>query len=136
MPASSYQTKIREFHTAFGLALDVSKPTVDLLRLRSRLIKEEADEVADAFFTYMWSKECGVECDARKAHLAKELADLLYVVFGTAESLDIDIQTVYNRVHKSNMSKLDEEGKPIYREDGKVMKGPNYKLPDLSFIKE
>lgn len=136
MPASNYENSVREFHKAFELPLDVSSPNLELLQLRAKLIAEEAREVQDAFFAYMWSKECGLDCDARKAHLAKELADLLYVVFGTSESLDIDLQSVYNRVHKSNMSKLGEDGKPLYREDGKVLKGPYYEEPDLTFVKE
>lgn len=136
MPASNYENAVREFHTAFGLELDQSKPSMQLLQLRAKLIAEEAHEVQDAFFRYMWCKETGVSCNEAKAHLAKELADLLYVVFGTSEAIDIDISTVYNRVHSSNMSKLGEDGKPIHREDGKAMKGPNYKLPDLSYIKE
>jgi len=58
----------------------------------------------------------------------KELADLVYVCYQYAESID----EALDRVHKSNMSKLDKDGKPIYREDGKVLKGPDYKPPDLS----
>ena len=62
----------------------------------------------------------------------KELADLVYVCYQYAENMHWFLDEALNRVHKSNMSKLDEDGKPIYREDGKVLKGPNYKPPDLS----
>ena len=62
----------------------------------------------------------------------KELADLVYVCYQYAENMSWDLDESLNRVHESNMSKLDEDGKPIYREDGKVLKGPNYKPPDLS----
>lgn len=61
----------------------------------------------------------------------KELADLVYVVYGYANVKGWDLDEAVRRVHKSNMSKLDEEGKPIRREDGKILKGPRYKKPDL-----
>jgi predicted HAD superfamily Cof-like phosphohydrolase len=62
----------------------------------------------------------------------KELADLIYVCAQYAENMNWDIEQALRRVHRSNMSKLGEDGKPIYREDGKVLKGPNYQPPDLS----
>ena len=62
----------------------------------------------------------------------KELADLVYVCYQYAENMHWFLDEALNRVHISNMSKLGEDGKPIYREDGKVLKGPNYKPPDLS----
>ena len=62
----------------------------------------------------------------------KELADLIYVCAQYAENMNWDIEQALRRVHKSNLSKLGEDGKPIKREDGKVLKGPNYQPPDLS----
>lgn len=62
----------------------------------------------------------------------KELADLVYVCFQYAASQEWDLDEAMRRVHKSNMSKLGEDGKPIYRPDGKVLKGPNYKPPTLT----
>ena len=62
----------------------------------------------------------------------KELADLVYVCYQYAENMNWFLDEALNRVHESNMSKLDEDGKPIYREDGKVLKGPNYKPPTLT----
>lgn len=62
----------------------------------------------------------------------KELADLVYVIYGYANVKKWDLDEAVRRVHQSNMSKLGDDGKPIYRQDGKVMKGPNYKKPDLS----
>ncbi len=62
----------------------------------------------------------------------KELADLIYVCAQYAENMNWDIEQALRRVHRSNMSKLGEDGEPIYREDGKVLKGPNYQPPDLS----
>jgi len=69
-----------------------------------------------------------------KEHCLKELADLVYVCYQYAANMGWFLDEALDRVHKSNMSKLDEDGKPIYREDGKVLKGPNYKPPDLSDI--
>jgi len=65
-------------------------------------------------------------------HALKELADLVYVCYQYAENMGWFLDEALDRVHVSNMSKLDEDGKPIYREDGKVLKGPDYKPPDLS----
>ena len=62
----------------------------------------------------------------------KELADLIYVCYQYAENLGWDLDEALNRVHRSNMSKLGEDGEPVYREDGKVLKGPNYEPPNLS----
>ena len=67
-----------------------------------------------------------------RAECLKELADLVYVAAQYAENMDWDLEQALRRVHRSNMSKLGEDGKPIYREDGKVLKGPNYQPPDLS----
>ena len=64
----------------------------------------------------------------------KELADLVYVCYQYAENMGWLLDEALDRVHKSNMSKLDTEGKPIYREDGKVLKGPNYKPPTLTAL--
>ena len=66
------------------------------------------------------------------AECLKELADLCYVCWQYAENMGWNLDEALNRVHLSNMSKLDEDGEPIFREDGKVLKGPNYKPPDLT----
>ena len=66
-----------------------------------------------------------------KANILKELADLVYVCYQYAANLGWDLDEAMYRVHESNMSKLDEYGKPIYRDDGKVLKGPNYAPPTL-----
>jgi len=62
----------------------------------------------------------------------KELADLIYVCYQYAENMGWFLDEALDRIHRSNMSKLDIDGKPIYREDGKVLKGPNYKPPTLT----
>jgi predicted HAD superfamily Cof-like phosphohydrolase len=120
MRSKTNYEKVREFHKAFGQALDVDSSkdeAFDLSLLRARLIREEYSEVMSA---------------VNDEEVLKELADLLYVVYGTAATFGWDIDTAFNRVHESNMSKLGDDGKPIYREDGKVLKGPNYKPADLS----
>ena len=116
--------KVRQFHRAFGHHLDKelevdSISGHELAELRMRLIDEEKWEVESELFS------------GNKGKLAKELADLLYVVYGTAATYGIPIDEVFNRVHESNMSKLGENGKPVYRNDGKVLKGPNYKEPSM-----
>lgn len=123
--------KVREFHVAMGTAVD-QPLSVDLLNLRDDLIKEEVKEARYENYTLhdraFFEEEASTK---EKAQYLKELCDILYVVYGTAVSFGWDIDTAFNRVHASNMSKLGEDGKPIYREDGKVMKGPNYTPPDL-----
>ena len=107
-----------EFGTAMGQDVDVPYGrTTDLETMRLKLIEEECKEVHDADST---------------ENLLKELADLVYVTYGMAATFGWDLDEAVRRVHASNMSKLGEDGKPIYREDGKVLKGPNYKKPDLS----
>ena len=66
--------------------------------------------------------------------VAAALTDLLYVVYGAGHAFGIDLDECFSEVHESNMSKLGEDGKPIYREDGKVMKGPHYFPPELKEI--
>ena len=70
--------------------------------------------------------------DEHHAHALKELADLVYVCYQYAENMGWLLDEALHRVHQSNLSKLDEDGNPIYREDGKVLKGPNYAPPDLT----
>ena len=72
------------------------------------------------------------ESNEHHAHALKELADLVYVCYQYAENMGWLLDEALHRVHQSNLSKLDEDGNPIYREDGKVLKGPNYAPPDLT----
>lgn len=97
----------------------------DLIGLRNRIMIEEIREWTE-------SALCNDDMDRR----AKELADILYTVFGTiiTEGLQDVIDQVFDEVHKSNMSKLGTDGRPVKRADGKVLKGPNYREPDLSFV--
>ena len=90
--------------------------------LRYELIREELEELRDAL-----DKNDLVE-------VADALTDILYVVYGAGHAFGIDLDACYREVHRSNMSKLGADGKPLRREDGKVLKGPNYSPPDLSKI--
>jgi len=90
------------------------------------LIKEESDEFKEAIDDWIETSS-----KAAKVHALKELADLVYVCYQMAAFLNADLDEALDRVHASNMSKLDDNGNAIYNESGKVMKGPNYKEPDL-----
>ena len=96
--------------------------------MQVQLVKEEAVEFLFA------SDECFADPEnpARREELVKELSDLVFVCYQFAAAYNIDLDTSMQRVFESNLSKLEEQGKPIYREDGKVLKGPNYKQADLS----
>lgn len=110
-----------EFRNAFKIPNSLSGRT----RQRN-LIVEEFKEFLDADQNMVL-----MHPQDREATL-KELADLIYVCAQYAENMNWDIEQALRRVHQSNMSKLGEDGEPIYREDGKVLKGPNYQPPDLS----
>ena len=115
---------VKDFHDTFGLSYNDS-PTVDLekkiIELRYNLMKEETEEHIEA---------------ARKndiIEVADALGDMLYILCGTIieHGMSDIIEDVFDEIQKSNMSKLGEDGNPIFREDGKVMKGPNYFKPDF-----
>ena len=89
-------------------------------KLRIDLIKEELEELTQAMN------------DKNLLEVADALTDILYVTYGAGHAFGIDLDKCFEEVQNSNMSKLDENGKPIYNESGKVMKGPNYFKPDLS----
>ena len=114
--------KVGVFMKTFGQEIK-NKPSFSTKRinqLRISLIQEELDELKDA----MANKDLLEVADA--------LTDLLYVTYGAGHAFGIDLDKCFNEVQNSNMSKLGEDGKPIYNELGKVMKGPNYFKPDLS----
>jgi predicted HAD superfamily Cof-like phosphohydrolase len=109
---------LREFHETYKSDLGRDwYEAKDLERLRTLLVKEEANEFLAA---------------EKPTEILKELVDILYVCYGYAVSFGWDVEEAFRRVHLSNMSKLDANGEPIFRNDGKVLKGPNYKEPDLS----
>ena len=114
--------KVGTFMKTFGQEVK-SKPsfsTDKINKLRLDLIKEEIAELTEA----MNNKDLLEVADA--------LTDILYVTYGAGHAFGINLDNCFEEVQNSNMSKLDESGKPIYNEHGKVMKGPNYFKPDLS----
>ena len=119
-------SKVGTFMKTFGQDVK-TKPsfsTDKINKLRIDLIKEELDELTEA----MNNKDLLEVADA--------LTDILYVTYGAGHAFGIDLDKCFEEVQNSNMSKLDDNGKPIFNENGKVMKGPKYFKPDLNkFIK-
>ena len=114
--------KVGIFMKTFGQEVK-NKPsfsTDKINKLRIDLIKEELDEFKEA----MDNKDL--------LEIADALTDILYVTYGAGHAFGIDLDKCFDEVQNSNMSKLSENGEPIYNESGKVMKGPNYFKPDLS----
>ena len=114
--------KVKTFMETFGQEVK-NKPSLStnkINNLRYDLIKEELEELKTA----MENKDL--------LELADALTDILYVTYGAGHAFGIDLDKCFEEVQNSNMSKLDENGKPIYNEFGKVMKGPKYYKPDLS----
>ena len=114
--------KVGTFVKTFGqeVKMKPSFSTEKINKLRIDLIKEELEELTEA----MNNKDLLEVADA--------LTDILYVTYGAGHAFGIDLDKCFEEVQNSNMSKLDENGKRIYNESGKVMKGPNYFKPDLS----
>lgn len=128
------QDMITSFHRSFGLPVvgSPSIPDTERVKLRHKLLREEADEALDEFEHMLRFPDMNDEHTRTcLAALAKELADVLVVTYGAAAEFGIDLDTVLREVHHSNMSKLDHDGRPIHREDGKVLKGPNYQPPNI-----
>lgn len=118
---------VHEFHTAFGLGIKNTPTTsIDKERklLRYNLMKEENEEYLEA------AKNDDL------VEVADALGDMLYILCGTIieHGMQDKIEEVFNEIQRSNMSKLGQDGKPIYREDGKVLKGPNYFKPNIDEI--
>ena len=118
---------VKAFHSAFKIGYRES-PKADLGMdknvLRYKLMKEENEEYLEA-------------ANANDlVEVADALGDMLYILCGTIieHGMQYKIEEVFDEIQKSNMSKLGEDGEPIYREDGKVLKGPNYFMPDISKI--
>ena len=115
---------VTEFHKAFGLGLEF-KPNANLpseiTELRYKLMKEENEEYLEA----VKSNDL--------IEIADALGDMLYILCGTiiSHGFQNKIEALFDEIQRSNMSKLGSDGKPIYREDGKIMKGPNYFTPNL-----
>jgi len=118
---------VKDFHTTFMIDYNIH-PIANLgdskHQLRYNLMKEENEEYLEA------------TQNGDLVEIADALGDMLYILCGTIieHGLQDKIEAVFDEIQRSNMSKLDQNGKPIYREDGKVMKGTNYFKPDLSKI--
>lgn len=118
---------VKEFHTAYKLGYKtepVAKIGENKIKLRFDLMDEENKE-------YLEAAENG-----DLVEVADALGDMLYILCGTIieHGMQDKIEAVFNEIQRSNMSKLGEDGEPIYREDGKVLKGPNYFKPDIKKI--
>jgi len=113
---------VKKFMETFGQEIreKAGFPNEKITFLRYDLIKEELDELKEA----MENKDIKEVADA--------LTDILYVTYGAGHAFGVDLDKCFKEVQNSNMSKLDSDGKPIYDDKGKVMKGPNYFKPDLS----
>ena len=114
--------KVRKFMETFGQEIKEKAqfPNEKISSLRHDLIKEELDELKEA----MDNNDIKEVADA--------LTDILYVTYGAGHAFGINLDKCFEEVQNSNMSKLSSDGKPIYNDNGKVMKGPNYFKPDLT----
>lgn len=130
---NEYEAQVMECHKALEVA--INEPySVDLLKLRQKLLREELGELDVEINTLIEELEnTGKTETSTRARMMKELADLQYVLSGMVVALGIPMQEVFKRVHTSNMSKL-VDGKALKREDGKFLKGPNYKPPFIEDI--
>ena len=153
MPRNKYHdTPVVEFHEAFGapVAWSPTVPPIDRRILRAKLLLEETLEFVEASGLCVWFDGTKLEepdrrFDVRVAQMpvvsdltgaADALADIRYVTDGAALEWGIPLEKCLREVHRSNMSKLGEDGKPILRADGKILKGPSFTLPDLASILE
>lgn len=120
--APSPLSLVHEFHCAFGLTITTS-PTAGvpggLAQLRVELVAEELQELRIAI------------ANKDIVDIADALGDIVYVTYGAALTFGVDLDLVLSEIHRSNMSKLGRDGLPLRREDGKVLKGPDYRPPDL-----
>jgi NTP pyrophosphatase (non-canonical NTP hydrolase) len=98
-----------------------------LFKMQAALIAEESNE----FLQSCADLEGAPNTPSNHTEVLKELSDVVFVCFQFAAAYGLDLDTAMQRVYESNMSKLDDNGNPIYRDDGKVLKGPNYKKPEL-----
>jgi predicted HAD superfamily Cof-like phosphohydrolase len=118
--------KVATFMKTFGQEVKnkTEFPEEKIVKLRYDLINEELEELQDAIK------------DKNMLEIADALTDILYVTYGAGHAFGIDLDKCFNEVQESNMSKLGENNTPIYNENGKVMKGPNYFKPNLNqFLK-
>ena len=130
-----YEDKVKVFHQAMECAIDEPLST-NTLELRYKLLNEELTELKTEMDTLCQELHTtGITQPETKARMLKELTDLQYVLSGTAVSFNLPLEEAFSRVHESNMSKL-VNGKSLKREDGKILKGPNYHPPYLLDLAE
>jgi predicted HAD superfamily Cof-like phosphohydrolase len=141
---------LRQWHRAVGEKYFIERDEAgrdDLIALRSTLLGEEVQEALEALLNYRKSQimddyfEANPDSLVTRTHvveaprwyeaLAKELADVLYIVYGTADLLEIPVEAVFAEVHRSNMSKVGPDGQVIRREDGKILKPDTYREADV-----
>ena len=130
------QAMVVEFHQAFDLPNRLGQGKPDAMHERTELRK---DLIEEEFYEFLDSHRRSYTNyndlrDVDTVAYADALADLVYVCFGAAIEAGVDLNMVLREVHRSNLSKLGEDGKPIYREDGKVLKGPNYSAPNIKEV--
>ena len=126
---------VAQFMKAMGQPVCQDFDDMQGIYLGVSLIQEELaelEEAADALRPY-WLEGKDAPEDLKR-NFTKELTDVAYVTYWLAARVGIDLDAAFRLVHQSNMSKLGPDGKPVKREDGKVLKGPNYKAPDLTHI--
>ncbi|MDT0316883.1 pyrophosphohydrolase domain-containing protein [Streptomyces millisiae] len=121
--------RVAEFREVFDGEAGAERP--ELAEHRRTLLTEEAREAAGALTDLAQALRTGDDPLTAYQAVAKELADVLYVTYGAADALGIDLPAVFVEVHRSNMSKLDADGRVLRRADGKVLKGPGYRPPVL-----
>jgi predicted HAD superfamily Cof-like phosphohydrolase len=126
MRKSIHYKRVDEFHKAY----DMPRGTVTVSDDFSKVTQEDADRIKLRFDLNAEEFKELVTAET-PAEIMKEACDLVYVILGMFVEFGWNFDEAFKRVHESNMSKLDEEGKPIRREDGKILKGPNYQAPDL-----
>jgi len=118
------EAAVKEFRTTYGLPVN-EEPTLLPYKdksLHDDLLEEELEELG------------GAEYDDDMKEIADAIGDAIYILFGRAVHMGLPINRILQEIHTSNMSKLGEDGKPIYREDGKVLKGPNFFEPRIQAI--
>ncbi len=123
--ASRAFRQVGEFHAAYDLPVRTAPDAAvgdDQVALRLALIQEEVGELAAA------------AVDGDIVGIADALADIVYVAYGTAHVYGIDLDAVLDEVHASNMTKLGADGRPVRRADGKILKGPGYRPPDIARV--
>lgn len=118
----NYFNIVREFHETFKQPIGTSVGLTGRMTLRREMLREEWDEYGDAHENHDITE------------LADAIGDMIYICCGTAVEFGIPLDAVMAEIHRANMSKLMPDGTPLLREDGKVMKGPNYTPPNIKNI--